>query len=269
MGAIQALKANYHTHTFRCRHAEGGDEAYVQEAIRGGFQLLGFADHVPWPFAGGYVSPIRMPMSELPYYIESVQELREKYAGQIDIRLGAECEYIPRYHDHLLRLRDMGMSYFILGAHYLDSEEDSPYVSRSCRADDGVRAYAEATAKAMRTGLFLYLAHPDLYMRHRCEDFNACCEEAADMLCQTALELNMPLEYNLGGLDEQLNGEGCGYPSDAFWRYARKWNNPVILGVDAHRPSMLSDLTLWNTARTNLHSLGYRIVDDLEPTAKS
>lgn len=258
------MKANYHTHTYRCRHAEGTDEAYVKAAIEAGYDLLGFADHVPWPFASGYVSNIRMPMSELTYYIESVQSLRQKYDGIIDIRLGAECEYFSRYHDHLLRLRDMGLSYFLLGAHYLDSEEDSPYVSRACREDDAVREYAEATSKAMRTGLFLYLAHPDLYMRHRSGDFSPACEEAADILCQTALEMHMPLEYNLGGLDEELNHGGCGYPSEAFWRYARKWNNPVILGVDAHDPRNLTDYTLRNVALKFLRSLDYEILDDLE-----
>lgn len=259
------MKANYHTHTFRCRHAEGSDEAYVQAALDAGFALLGFSDHVPWPFTSGYVSPIRMPMDELPIYLQSVKELQNKYAGQIDLRLGAECEYFPRYHDHLLQLRDMGISYFILGVHYLDSEEDSPYVANICRSDDGIRRYAEAAVHAMRTGMFCYLAHPDLYMRRRPGDFNACCEEAADMICQAALEMHMPLEYNLCGLNEQRMGEVCGYPSDDFWRYARKWNNPVILGVDAHSPAMLRDDALWQAGRNAVLSWGYQLLDDMEP----
>ena len=105
------MKVNYHTHTARCMHATGEDEEYVRHALKAGFEVLGFADHVPWPFASGYVSPIRMPMSEMEGYIASVTSLRERYAGQIDVRLGFEAEYFPRYRDHLLALRDRGVSF--------------------------------------------------------------------------------------------------------------------------------------------------------------
>ena len=44
------LKCNYHTHTTRCKHAFGEDEAFVQAAITAGFDVLGFADHAPWPY---------------------------------------------------------------------------------------------------------------------------------------------------------------------------------------------------------------------------
>ncbi|MFR9565822.1 MAG: PHP domain-containing protein, partial [Rikenellaceae bacterium] len=56
------MYSNYHTHTQRCNHATGSDESYVERAIQGGFSLLGFSDHTPWPFRGGYRSPIRMAM---------------------------------------------------------------------------------------------------------------------------------------------------------------------------------------------------------------
>ena len=40
---------NYHTHTYRCFHAYGTEEDYVQEAIRQNMQELGFSDHGPFP----------------------------------------------------------------------------------------------------------------------------------------------------------------------------------------------------------------------------
>lgn len=259
------MKVNYHTHTTRCMHAEGTDEAYVQHAIAAGFDLLGFADHAPWPFANGYVSRIRMPLSDLEGYIASIKGLQAKYAGQIDVRLGLEAEYFPRYRDHMLRMRDMGISYYVLGQHYADSEEDTPYTGLECQTDDGVRRYAEATVAAMRTGMFLYVAHPDLMMRHRLDDeYNAACMEATDMICQAAHEMHMPLEYNLLGLDYQLKVKDRGYPSKPFWAYAKRWNNAVILGVDAHDPNMLTDTTLWETGRKNVLDMGYRLLDDLE-----
>ena len=115
------MKVNLHTHTARCMHAVGTDEDYVKAGIRAGFDVLGFADHMPWPFASGFVSPIRMPLSAFEGYMASCRELKDRYADQIELRIGLESEYFPRYHDHMLRLRDAGVSYFILGHHYSDS----------------------------------------------------------------------------------------------------------------------------------------------------
>ena len=259
------MKVNYHTHTARCMHATGEDEEYVRHALKAGFEVLGFADHVPWPFASGYVSPIRMPMSEMEGYIASVTSLRERYAGQIDVRLGFEAEYFPRYRDHLLALRDRGVSFLVLGQHYCDSEEDTVYSGLECKRDDGVRRYAEATVNAMRTGLFLYVAHPDLMMRHRTDaEYNAACEEATDMICQAAAEMHLPLEYNLLGLDGVMHDASRGYPSTPFWERAKRWRNPVILGVDAHKPAMLSDSGLWEEGRRRVLEMGFRLLDDLE-----
>ena len=42
------MPVNYHTHTFRCGHAENvPDEAYLQRAIEQGFTVLGFSDQTP------------------------------------------------------------------------------------------------------------------------------------------------------------------------------------------------------------------------------
>lgn len=256
-------KHNFHTHTARCQHAVGTDEAYVEAAIAAGFDLLGFADHAPWPFASGFVSPIRMPMSAFEDYVTSIRHLQARYQGQIDIRLGLESEYFPRYHDHLLRMRDRGISYYILGNHYADSEEENPYVGSECRTDDGVLRYAESAVRGMRTGLFCYLAHPDLFMRHRTDDeMSRACEEATDMICQCALEMHMPLEYNLLGLLNQMEGHSRGYPSTPFWQRAKKWHNPVILGVDAHDPEHLKNRLLWQTGIDNVRAMGYDLVND-------
>ena len=50
------MKYTYHTHTARCHHATGEDEEYVRAAIDAGIKVLGFSDHAPMPYPGGYVS---------------------------------------------------------------------------------------------------------------------------------------------------------------------------------------------------------------------
>jgi len=256
------MKHNFHTHTTRCKHALGTDEQYVQAAIESGFDVLGFADHAPWAFSSDYVSHCRMPADQWTDYKQSILALKEKYQGQISIHLGLECEYYPRYLDQLRRLKDDGCEYLIFGNHFLHSEEDFPYTGHQCREDKGVMEYAGQAVEAIHTGLFSYIAHPDLYMMYR-DELSPVCMEAADMICQAAKEADMPIEYNLLGLLGEMTGHPRGYPNQDFWRYVRKWDNDVIIGVDAHEPQHLRNLHVWDTAVSRLKALDFRIVDNI------
>ena len=249
------MKANYHTHTTRCHHAEGTDEEMVLAAIDGGFSILGFADHVPWPYQKpGHVSRIRMAMDDLPGYIASINDLRACYAGQIDIYPGAESEYYPRYIDHLRRLHDSGL-YLILGHHYYDSDEDNTWVGQPTATEDDFRRYGDMVAKAVGTGLFTYVAHPDLFMKRRCGlPFTAGCREAAACICQAAKEAGVPLEYNLIRYAE--NDAELGYPCADFWQIAAQYGNEVVLGVDAHAPHYLRDTAAWQRGAQDVDVLG-------------
>ena len=47
---------NYHSHTFRNHHAVGTEREYIEAAIAGGYQTLGFSEHAPYQFPDGNVS---------------------------------------------------------------------------------------------------------------------------------------------------------------------------------------------------------------------
>ena len=76
------LKANYHTHTFRCGHAGSfKDEEYVQKAIEAQFQTLGFSDHIMLPGFEQYKYRGNFDMCQ--NYYNSINSLKEKYKDQI------------------------------------------------------------------------------------------------------------------------------------------------------------------------------------------
>ena len=124
------MKTNYHTHTYRCKHAMGNDERIVLNAIKADFDILGFSDHTPWPhFPADYDSHVRMEPQYLPEYCGSVNRLREKYKDQIEIHLGLEAEYFPHHMQELLDMKsEYGIEYLIYGAHY--DELDAPVPER-------------------------------------------------------------------------------------------------------------------------------------------
>ena len=56
----KGMTYNYHTHTYRCRHAAGAEEDYVVKSIECGIKYMGFSEHIPFVFPDGYESPFRV-----------------------------------------------------------------------------------------------------------------------------------------------------------------------------------------------------------------
>ena len=61
---------NFHTHTYRCKHAEGDVEDYCRVAVEQGMSTLGFTDHTALP-DDRWVS-LRMYYAELPEYSRAI-----------------------------------------------------------------------------------------------------------------------------------------------------------------------------------------------------
>ena len=92
--------ANYHTHTPRCGHAVGSEREYIERAIEGGIEILGFSDHAPYRFdRPGRYPGVRMEPEMLPDYAETFFAMRNEYAGKIELHLGVEAEYFGFLHE--------------------------------------------------------------------------------------------------------------------------------------------------------------------------
>ena len=249
--------ANYHTHTPRCRHAEGTEEEFVRAALEGDLKILGFSDHTPYWFPGDYYSHMRMYPNELEEYCQSVRNIRKKYGDQLQIHLGLEAEYYPAYFGELLpRLRDHGIEYMLLGQHWIGSEIGQPYCGRPTEDEEILRRYCDQVIEAINTGLFTYIAHPDLinfvgdkkiYRYH------------IGRLCREANACGLPLEINLLGLEE-----GRHYPNPLLWEVAGEENCRCIIGCDAHSPRAIPNEPVEKRARELAQSYGLEILDTVE-----
>ena len=226
--------ANYHTHTYRCGHAVGSEREYAAEAIKAGCRTLGFSDHTPYVFFDSEPRnrPMRMKPEELPEYAQSVLSLAEELRDRIDVLLGVEAEYYPKYFTRTLSLlRDNGVQYMILGQHFLNNEIDAPYSGLKSDREEVLDLYVSQCIEALETGLFTYFAHPDLVFY---TGSDAVYGRHMRRLCRAARKTDTPLEINLLGLREGRN-----YPDERFWRIAAEEGNAVVLGCDAHRPEQL------------------------------
>lgn len=249
--------ANYHTHTARCHHATGTEREYIEKAIAEGVRVLGFSDHVPMPFADGHQSWHRIRMEELEDYIRTLEALREEYRGHIDLLIGFEAEYYPAvFEDMLALISKYDYDYLILGQHYLGNEELEYPLGRGWDDEAFLARYVDQVCQGLSTGVFTYLAHPD-NLKFVGDD--AAYERQMRRLCQTCLDLDIPLEINLLGLRA-----GRHYPSERFFNIAADMGNKVVLGCDAHAPNEVAISENIRQGHELAKRCGLRVLDQIE-----
>lgn len=253
------LKVNYHTHTHRCRHAAGTEREYIEAAIAAGMTVLGFSDHCPQFFPGDYYSDYRMYPEQTDDYIHTLLALREEYAGRIEIRIGFETEYYPDLFDAFLaHIRKYPCDYLILGQHFLDNETSRRYSGRRNEDEDYLADYVNQVCEGMRTGLFTYIAHPDLQNFVGSEDVYR--REYARLI-RCSMETGTPLELNLLGVRGNRH-----YPCETFWKLAGEMGADMVIGCDAHDVSCVADVPAYEKAMDMVRRFGLHLT---EPVLKA
>jgi len=247
------LKNNYHTHMRYCNHAVGEVEDYVKTAYELGYLSLGMSDHAPIPLNSmtkeewdhNYCGQ-NMTMDTFNIYLKDIENAQKKYPN-IKVYKALESEYLRGYDSWYKNLRDK-LDYMILGIHFfkdntgkvLDTYEDLNY--------NNLDYYYQNMEEAVKTGLYDYLAHPDLFYfdykdKNGNHTFDDKCIDITHKICKLALKYDLPLEINCNGLhfsSDKENIKNFRYPVYDFWNIAKDYKGlKIILGVDAHNPNLL------------------------------
>ena len=231
----------YHTHTKRCGHAIGEDEEYVLSALRFGLKHLGFSDHVILPDIIQH--GMRGDPDMLEGYIKSINSLKEKYKDYIDISVGFECEYIPKYVPYYKKLlEEKKVNYLILGQHLtFDTNNNIKWYFEYPSKFIAIKKYTDDLIVGIKSGLFAYVAHPDFLMLLT-DEWDSYTEECSKRIIQAAVDYNIPLELNLGHarVKGKIMYKNVGYryeyPFLEFWYLVSKSKAKVVVGFDSHCP---------------------------------
>ena len=263
---MRKLDSCYHSHTTRCGHAYGKDIDYVEAAIRSGFKVIGFSDHIFFP--GVHQPGMRGDFSQLEDYKQSVRTLQKTYEKDITVHLGFEAEYYPEFDAYYRSLfHEHGFDYLILGHHFRFVNGRFPVYYAAGKTSDIIYEYANGIVAALKTGYFSYVAHPDLYMLGYVGGWDVHAIKVAHMICQAAKETNTPLELNLGG----VNGRGMmtiagetryPYPYAPFWAIAKQYDVTAIIGIDAHAPDQY-ERNNWQLLYNIVDQYGLTLIDRL------
>lgn len=254
------MLVDYHIHTFRCGHAVGTVQEYVEAARRKGFKEFGFSEHLPlyWLPEEQRDPAYALKESELPLYIAEVKEA-QTINPDLTIRLGIEADYIPGYEGQLQKLLaalpldySLGSVHFLEGWAFDDPNRLTEY--ENYNIDELYRRYFETVQMAASSGLFDVMSHPDLIKKFGFKPHFPLRE----------LYLQTVQVFKKNDVCVDVNAAGwrypCAelYPSPEFLCLCLENRVPVTLGSDAHKPEQLGEGL--DRAVTLLKEIGFREV---------
>ena len=272
------LLANYHTHNRLCNHAVGNCEDYVKKAIELNMEEIGLTDHDPIPQD---FMPKEDYENNLCYrnmtfdqfqnvYLKEIKDVKEKYSNKIKIYSGLECEYVDGKDEYYKKLLSH-LDYLNLGVHFFLDSNNKIINSYHCIDYTNVMEYANVCVRAMKTGLFKILVHPDLFMfdyknKDGKREFDEAAINATHTILDCAKELGIYVEINVNGLanSRKYNSSSWLYPFKDFWKIAKTYEGlKIIVGADAHNPESLDSEDI-DSIKKFIKDMDLNVLDKVE-----
>jgi len=232
------MKANYHTHTWRCNHAAGTEREYIERAIESGIEILGFSEHSYLPFEEETMKP-----HEEGEYRRRVLALKDAYRGRMKILCGVEKDiYSP--------IDESVYDYTIGSVHYIrcDNAYASVDLSPEATAENVLSffcgdpyAYAKAYFELV-AGLFDHvradiIGHMDLLTKfHEKQSLLDTEDRRYEMAWKEAVAAliphEKPFEINSGAISR--GWRSTPYHSADILKFIRQNGGRILLTSDSH-----------------------------------
>lgn len=228
------LPADYHVHTYLCKHADGDPEDYLAAATARGLPEICFTDHAPAPC--GYDPKHRMMIDQVPTYHNILAGLPRD--GACKVRVGIEADYYPDCEQFLRPWLESQPFDLVMGSvHYIqgwgfDNPDNLP-VWETVDVEQTWRRYFELVGRLAQSRLFDMVAHLDLPKKFGHRPRHAALVDAAKRALDQVAAAGMGIELNTSGLRRKVAEI---YPAQAILELARARDIPICFGSDAHQP---------------------------------
>jgi histidinol-phosphatase (PHP family) len=260
---------NLHTHSL---FSDGKEEpeAYVLEALKQGFEVLGFSEHAPVPMPNNFA----IRDDQLEDYVRRINELRKKYIGQIELYTALELDYIPGItKDFKDYIEQCNLDYSIGSVHLVKNGSgdhlwfiDGPKVETY---DEGLKntfggeikravgAYYRQINEMITTQDFDILGHFDKIKMHNHNRYFTEDEKWYQNLIDESLDLirekGTIVEVNTRGIYKKRSDSL--FPGVEVLAKIKALKIPVTLSSDAHLPKEIS--AYFPEARKILKEIGF------------
>ena len=256
------LITDMHVHSRFSSDSSEEPEAIIQTALSKGYSYVYFTDHHDEDFPVHPSDPSMDFQLDFDDYFKKLTELKERYAGQIAVRIGVEQGICPETALKIKSLSDQYPFDFVIGSSHLTSlKNGDPYYSEYYEGKENVDAYreyfsSEAENVKLTDGFDVY-GHLDYAVRY-CPDKNFVYRfddyrDIFEVLLKRLIENGKGIEINTSGIAK------IGYPHphiDALKLYKQLGGEIITVGSDAHKKENIG--TGFDVAENILKELGFR-----------
>ena len=252
---------DYHIHTRYSSDSSEEPENIIRHAIESGLAEICFTDHMDldYPYTTEYENPAFVFDTEA--YYKELSALRDKYAGDIKIKIGVELGLIPYLKERNKVVADSVPFDFIIGStHQIDGKD--PYypgfwAGRDC--DDVVNEYFMLTYDNVRTysdyDVYGHLDYITRYAPDKAYQFDyRRHSEIIDCTLKEIIHTGHGIEINTSPLNKGLShANPC---PEIVKRYRELGGEIITIGSDAHAAGNVGGH--FNAARDMLLSSGFK-----------
>lgn len=252
---------DYHIHTHYSSDSSEKPENIIRHAIDSGLAEICFTDHMDlgYPYTTEYENPAFVFDTEA--YYRELSALRDKYAGDIKIKIGVELGLIPYLKERNKAVADSVPFDFIIGStHQIDGKD--PYypefwARRDC--DDVVNEYFVLTYDNVRTysdyDVYGHLDYITRYAPDKSYRFDYMKHfDIIDCILKEIIRTGHGIELNTSPLCKGLDRTNpC---PEIVKRYKELGGETITIGSDAHIFKNVGGH--FDTAREILLSCGFK-----------
>ena len=243
---------NYHSHSLYC-DGRAGMEDFVRFALSEGFTSYGFSSHAPLPFSTAWT----MEWDCMDDYLAEFHRLKTKYAGQIELYIGLEIDYLnEESNPSIARFRELPLDYRIGSVQllYNDKEEvvDVDVTADTfCKIVDEhfggdvervVRLYYARLMRMLELGGFDIVGHADkMHYNAACYHPGLLDESWYDVLVKEYFAEIAHYGYQVEVNTKSYHDLGTFYPNERYFSYLHDLGIRVQVNSDSHYPERINN----------------------------
>lgn len=263
---------NYHSHSLYC-DGRANMEDFIRFALSEGFTSYGFSSHAPLPFSTAWT----MEWDAMDDYLAEFHRLKAKYAGQIELYIGLEIDYLnEESNPSVVRFRELPLDYRIGSVHLL-YDDKGEIVDVDVTADkfrrlvdnhfngDLVRVvhlYYDRLMRMVELGGFDIVGHADKMHYNASAYHPGLLDESwYDALIQEYFDAIARKGYIVEINTKSYLELGTFYPNERYFPVLLEKGIRVQVNSDSHYPERINNGRL--QALMALQAFGYHTVTEM------
>ncbi|WAA10981.1 histidinol-phosphatase HisJ family protein [Fervidibacillus albus] len=250
---------DYHVHSHFSADCDVHMNEMIDQAVKKGIKELCFTDHIDYD----YPDPNFRFEFDVKEYDETVQRLKQRYKGKIDVKKGVEIGIQPHLVDrYTALLQRESFDFIICSMHTTDGFDlhSGKFFEGRTLHEAYETYYTELFTCIQSFNEYSVLGHLDLVKRYRYEPNVYHFHDIIEEIFKTIIPRGKGIEVNTSGFRSGLQS---GMPSkDILELYKHLGGEIVTIGSDSHTPNTLGDR--YEQTVQLLKEIGFRYVATFE-----